>query len=146
MQNFDPSLKKKKKKKKTFDLEGALGEGGADEAAQETEETLEPAKDDADDIDLENFGKKKKKKKKVLDDDAEEKGDEEKDEKEDCETFTLPIISKMKIALTKIFIIHTVVISNSVISQLKVCYKSYLMTPRSDNSKIHKSQVSSFVS
>ena len=44
MQNFDPSLKKKKKKKKTFDLEGALGEGGADEAAQETEETLEPAK------------------------------------------------------------------------------------------------------
>jgi len=78
--NFDPSLKKKKKKKKTFDLEGALGEGGADEAAQETEETLEPAKDDTDDIDLESFGKKKKKKKKVLDDDAEEKGDEEKDD------------------------------------------------------------------
>ena len=51
----------------------ALGEGGADEAAQETEETLEPAKDDADDIDLENFGKKKKKKKKVLDDDEERK-------------------------------------------------------------------------
>jgi len=82
--NFDPSLKKKKKKKKTFDLEGALGEGGADEAAQETEDTLEPAKDDTDDIDLESFGKKKKKKKKVLDDDAEEKGDDEKDDSKEA--------------------------------------------------------------
>jgi translation initiation factor 2 subunit 2 len=94
--NFDPSLKKKKKKKKTFDLEGALGEGGADEAAQETEETLEPAKDDADDIDLENFGKKKKKKKKVLDDDAEEKGDEEKDEKEDLDDLDLESFGEKK--------------------------------------------------
>jgi len=75
--SFDPSLKKKKKKKKTpFDLEGALNDGGADEAVQE--DAPEP-KDDADDIDLESFGKKKKKKKKVLEDDAEEKGDEEKD-------------------------------------------------------------------
>merc|ERR1712213_239251 len=49
---------------------------GADEAVQE--DAPEP-KDDADDIDLESFGKKKKKKKKVLEDDAEEKGDEEKD-------------------------------------------------------------------
>merc|ERR1739844_331348 len=89
--NFDPSLKKKKKKKKTFDLEGALGEGGADEAAQETEETLEPAKDDADDIDLENFGKKKKKKKKVLDDDA-----EEKDEKEDLDDLDLESFGEKK--------------------------------------------------
>jgi len=94
--NFDPSLKKKKKKKKTFDLEGALGEGGADEAAQETEETLEPAKDDADDIDLENFGKKKKKKKKVLDDDNEEKGDEEKDEKEDLDDLDLESFGEKK--------------------------------------------------
>merc|ERR1739838_602238 len=94
--NFDPSLKKKKKKKKTFDLEGALGEGGADEAAQETEETLEHAKDDADDIDLENFGKKKKKKKKVLDDDAEEKGDEEKDEKEDLDDLDLESFGEKK--------------------------------------------------
>jgi len=95
--NFDPSLKKKKKKKKTFDLEGALGEGGADEAAQETEETLEPAKDDADDIDLENFGKKKKKKKKVLDDDAEEKGDEEKDDpKEDLDDLDLESFGEKK--------------------------------------------------
>jgi len=94
--NFDPSLKKKKKKKKTFDLEGALGEGGADEAAQETEETLEPAKDDADDIDLENFGKKKKKKKKVLDDDDEEKGDEEKDEKEDLDDLDLESFGEKK--------------------------------------------------
>ena len=70
-------MKKKKKKKKTpFDLEGALNDGGADEAVQE--DAPEP-KDDADDIDLESFGKKKKKKKKVLEDDAEEKGDEEKD-------------------------------------------------------------------
>jgi len=94
--NFDPSLKKKKKKKKTFDLEGALGEGGADEAAQETEETLEPAKDDTDDIDLESFGKKKKKKKKVLDDDAEEKGDEEKDEKEDLADLDLESFGEKK--------------------------------------------------
>jgi len=94
--NFDPSLKKKKKKKKTFDLEGALGEGGADEAAQETEDTLEPAKDDTDDIDLESFGKKKKKKKKVLDDDAEEKGDEEKDEKEDLADLDLESFGEKK--------------------------------------------------
>jgi len=95
--NFDPSLKKKKKKKKTFDLEGALGEGGADEAAQETEETLEPAKDDTDDIDLESFGKKKKKKKKVLDDDAEEKGDEEKDDsKEDLDDLDLESFGEKK--------------------------------------------------
>lgn len=85
--SFDPSLKKKKKKKKTpFDLEGALNEGGADEAVQETIETPEPSKDDNDDIDLENFGKKKKKKKKAIEDDAEEKGDEEKDtSKEDLD-------------------------------------------------------------
>merc|ERR1712204_108803 len=94
--NFDPSLKKKKKKKKTFGLEGALGEGGADEAAQETEDTLEPAKDDTDDIDLESFGKKKKKKKKVLDDDAEEKGDEEKDEKEDLADLDLESFGEKK--------------------------------------------------
>ena len=69
-------MKKKKKKKKTpFDLEGALNEGGADEAPEE------PTKEDNEDIDLETFGKKKKKKKKVLDDD-EEKGDEEKDDSE----------------------------------------------------------------
>jgi len=77
--NFDPSLKKKKKKKKTpFDLEGALNEGGADEAPEE------PTKEDNEDIDLETFGKKKKKKKKVLDDD-EEKGDEEKDDIDDLD-------------------------------------------------------------
>lgn len=122
MQNFDPSLKKKKKKKKTFDLEGALGEGGADEAAQETEDTLEPAKDDTDDIDLESFGKKKKKKKKVLDDDAEEKGDEEKDEKEDCETFTLHIISKRNS--------NDENISNSYCSHFKFSHKSVQSLPQ----------------
>ena len=81
-------MKKKKKKKKTpFDLEGALNEGGADEGTQDNRDTPEPAKDDNDDIDLENFGKKKKKKKKVIDDE-EEKGDEEKDaSKEDGENY-----------------------------------------------------------
>jgi len=93
--SFDPSLKKKKKKKKTpFDLEGALNDGGADEAVQE--DAPEP-KDDADDIDLESFGKKKKKKKKVLEDDAEEKGDEEKDvPKEDLEDLDLESFGEKK--------------------------------------------------
>jgi len=96
--SFDPSLKKKKKKKKTpFDLEGALNEGGADEAVQETIDTPEPAKDDNDDIDLENFGKKKKKKKKVLEDEAEEKGDEEKDvPKEDLDDLDLESFGEKK--------------------------------------------------
>merc|ERR1712080_800337 len=96
--SFDPSLKKKKKKKKTpFDLEGALNEGGPDEAVQETTETPEPAKDDNDDIDLENFGKKKKKKKKVIEDEAEEKGDEEKDvPKEDLEDLDLESFGEKK--------------------------------------------------
>jgi len=96
-ENFDPSLKKKKKKKKTpFDLEGALNEGGADEATQDNRDTPEPAKDDNDDIDLENFGKKKKKKKKAIDDE-EEKGDEEKDaSKEDADELDLESFGKKK--------------------------------------------------
>jgi len=95
--SFDPSLKKKKKKKKTpFDLEGALNEGGADEATQDNRDTPEPAKDDNDDIDLENFGKKKKKKKKVIDDE-EEKGDEEKDApKDDVDELDLESFGKKK--------------------------------------------------
>jgi len=95
--SFDPSLKKKKKKKKTpFDLEGALNEGGADEGTQDNRDTPEPAKDDNDDIDLENFGKKKKKKKKVIDDE-EEKGDEEKDaSKEDVDDLDLESFGKKK--------------------------------------------------
>lgn len=94
-ESFDPSLKKKKKKKKTpFDLDGALNDGGADEAAQE--DAPEPSKDDADDIDLESFGKKKKKKKK-LEDDAEEKGDEEKDvPKEDLDDLDLESFGEKK--------------------------------------------------
>merc|ERR1711874_571984 len=87
----------KKKKKTPFDLEGALNEGGADEAVQETTDTPEPAKDDNDDIDLENFGKKKKKKKKVIEDEAEEKGDEEKEvPKEDLDDVDLESFGEKK--------------------------------------------------
>merc|ERR1711935_634825 len=83
-----------KKKKTPFDLDGALNDGGADEAAQE--DAPEPSKDDADDIDLESFGKKKKKKKK-LEDDAEEKGDEEKDvPKEDVDDLDLESFGEKK--------------------------------------------------
>jgi len=94
--SFDPSLKKKKKKKKTpFDLDGALNEGGADEGVQE--DAPEPSKDDADDIDLENFGKKKKKKKKVLEDDTEEQGDKENDApKEDLDDLDLESFGEKK--------------------------------------------------
>lgn len=88
--NFDPTLKKKKKKKKTFDLEGALNEGGADEGTQDPRDTPEP-----DDLDLENFGKKKKKKKKGLDDD-EEKGDDEKEAKDDLDDVDLESFGKKK--------------------------------------------------
>lgn len=94
--SFDPNLlKKKKKKKKTpFDLEGALNEGGADEAPEAA--TPEPAKEENnDDIDLESFGKKKKKKKKVLDEE-EEKGDEEKETKDDVEEVDLESFGKKK--------------------------------------------------
>lgn len=94
--NFDLSAKKKKKKKKTpFDLDGALNEGGADEGVQE--DAPEPSKDDADDIDLENFGKKKKKKKKVLEDDTEEQGDKENDApKEDLDDLDLESFGEKK--------------------------------------------------
>ena len=75
-------MKKKKKKKKTpFDLEGALNEG---ETPGEARDTPEPAKDEMEDLDLENFGKKKKKKKKVAEDDDE--NNDEKEAKDDCES------------------------------------------------------------
>ena len=80
-------MKKKKKKKKTFDLEGALNEGGAEE---EVRETPEPTKDDNEDLDLENLGKKKKKKKKVFDEE-EEKADEEKETKDAKEEGIKPL-------------------------------------------------------
>merc|ERR1712241_1200443 len=78
-----------------FDLDGALNEGGADEGVQE--DAPEPSKDDADDIDLENFGKKKKKKKKVLEDDTEEQGDKENDApKEDLDDLDLESFGEKK--------------------------------------------------
>lgn len=66
-QIFDPSLVKKKKKKKSpFDLDGALGESGVDNADNdEKEDASKDAGNDFDEnLDLESFGKKKKKKKK----------------------------------------------------------------------------------
>jgi len=74
--NFDPSIKKKKKKKKTAfdpDADGgdeevapAAGEEGGDEPVKKEKKKVvfdEGAGEDAEDIDLESFGKKKKKKK-----------------------------------------------------------------------------------
>ena len=73
--NFDPSIKKKKKKKKTAfdpDADGgdeeaapAGGEEGGDEPVKKEKKVVfdEGAGEDAEDIDLESFGKKKKKKK-----------------------------------------------------------------------------------
>jgi len=90
--SFDPSLKKKKKKKKTpFDLEGALNEG---ETPGEARDTPEPAKDEMEDLDLENFGKKKKKKKKVAEDDDE--NNDEKEAKDDLDDLDLESFGKKK--------------------------------------------------
>lgn len=74
--NFDPSIKKKKKKKKTaFDPDADGGdeeaapaggeEGGEEPVKKEKKKVVfdEGAGEDAEDIDLESFGKKKKKKK-----------------------------------------------------------------------------------
>jgi len=74
--NFDPSIKKKKKKKKTAfdpDADGgdeeaapAAGEEGGEEPVKKEKKKVvfdEGAGEDAEDIDLESFGKKKKKKK-----------------------------------------------------------------------------------
>lgn len=57
-------MKKKKKKKSPFDLDGALGDSGADNVENEKEDTSKEAGNELDEnLDLENFGKKKKKKK-----------------------------------------------------------------------------------